>query len=115
MPVQPETVIVRKIRAALLQRWPGAWITKIHGGPMQQAGIPDLLCCIEGRFVALEVKVPGEYHPTSRLQLHHLGRIDAAGGVAYVVKSPGEAVERVAFALLGDDAPSAIASPSATG
>ena len=34
------------------------WCVKIHGGPMQQAGIPDLILCVRGRFVAIEMKAP---------------------------------------------------------
>lgn len=109
MPEQPETRLVREIRKALLKQWPGSWIVKIHGGPMQQAGIPDLLCCVEGRFVALEVKLPTGNHPVSRLQAAQLERIDRAGGIAYVVRSPAEALERVAFALAASSEPSAIA------
>ena len=29
-------------------------------GIYAQAGVPDILSCIKGRFVAIEVKIPGE-------------------------------------------------------
>lgn len=29
-------------------------------GIYAQAGVPDILACIKGRFVAIEVKIPGE-------------------------------------------------------
>lgn len=32
------------------------WYTKIWGGGYQKSGIPDILCCINGVFVAVEVK-----------------------------------------------------------
>ena len=52
-------------------------------------GIPDLLCCIYGRFVGIEVKQLGEeLRPLQRLTLNE---IYAAGGIAAVC----ETVEQV--------------------
>lgn len=37
----------------------GGLCYKIHGGDLyQETGIPDLLCCIHGIFVGIEVKDP---------------------------------------------------------
>lgn len=63
---------------------------KIHGGPYQSAGIPDIIGCIGGRFVALEVKVPG--NKATRLQELVISRIRVAGGIAGVVTSVEEAM-----------------------
>lgn len=41
----------------------------------------DVLCCINGRFVAIEVKAAGE-RPT-KLQEHCLRDIEHAGGIAF--------------------------------
>lgn len=52
------------------------WYTlKIHGGPYQVAGIPDLLCLKTGRAVWMEVKQPGN-SPTviQRLRMKELER-----------------------------------------
>lgn len=49
------------------------------------AGIPDIICCINGRFVAFEAKVPGSV-PT-KLQEHTIRKIMDAGGIAAVVYS----------------------------
>jgi hypothetical protein len=70
--------------------FPGIYITKIHVSEFTAAGTPDLLACIRGRFVALEVKMPGEA-PTE-LQTYTLERIRAAGGFAATVSSPQQAV-----------------------
>ena len=85
----PETRIVRAI-IATLSGWPRTWLMKVHGGAFQAAGVPDIIGCIDGRFVALEVKVPGA-KPT-RLQELILSRIEAAGGLTGVVTSVEEAV-----------------------
>ncbi len=54
------------------------------------AGLPDIICCIAGRFVAFEVKTPGS-KPT-KLQEAMIKKIRAAGGVAHVVHSVDDAV-----------------------
>ena len=88
----PETRIVRAIIASVSRR-PRSWLVKIHGGPFQAAGIPDIIGCIDGRFVALEVKVPGAR--ATKLQELTLSRIAAAGGIAAVVTSVAEAESAV--------------------
>jgi hypothetical protein len=72
----------------------GAWVFKVHGGdnPFQEVGVPDLLCCFEGRFIGLEVKLPDE-KPSPRQKVI-LKRIEGAGGIASVVTSVEE-VERI--------------------
>lgn len=44
-------------------------------------GVPDLLICLKGRYVAIELKVDGET-PTL-LQTYVIQRIRAAGGIAF--------------------------------
>lgn len=50
---------------------------------MGRMGIPDLICCLHGRFVGVEVKA-GRGKPTL-LQLKALREIAEAGGVALVI------------------------------
>ena len=47
-------------------------------------GTPDKFCCINGFFVALEIKLDGE-EPTP-IQEYKLGQISRANGVSFVVK-----------------------------
>jgi len=47
------------------------------------SGIPDIICCHNGRFIAIECKA-GK-NKTTALQDAHLARIRAAGGVAVVI------------------------------
>jgi len=63
-----------------------AW--KTHGNQFS-AGIPDIIACVHGQFVAFEVKRPGG--KTTKLQEATLRRISEAGGVAAVVHSVDEA------------------------
>ena len=61
----------------------GCYCFKVWGGGFQTAGIPDLLICVNGYFVAVEVK--GDRGKPSELQLHNIERIKKAGGVGLVL------------------------------
>jgi hypothetical protein len=65
---------------ALRQSGRRVWWVKLHGGPMQRSGVPDLLVVIDGRVVFVELKAPG--NEPSRLQEHTIAQIEAAGGTA---------------------------------
>jgi len=87
-----ESLLQNRIKKQLLAEWPGSWIVKIHGGPFQAAGIPDLVGCIEGRFVGLEVKLPDDSSRATKIQESTLSAIRRAGGLGTVVWSPAQAV-----------------------
>lgn len=82
-----EKSITRSIQS-WLKTQPEVWQFKVHGGPYQTAGIPDIVGCWSGRFFALEVKGQRGY-PTV-LQTKTLEKIREAGGLAAVVKSLDE-------------------------
>jgi hypothetical protein len=58
MPKKPETKLSNQVLPRL--RAEGGWWVKIHGGPFQAIGIPDIVGCWKGRFVGIELKIPGE-------------------------------------------------------
>lgn len=87
----PETRLRKKIQDAIQHFYPSCMIFKIHGNPYQVAGIPDLVCCINGRFVGLEVKCPGKN--ATEIQQAVLNRISQARGISGVVHSISEALE----------------------
>lgn len=84
-----ETALVRRIRRELERR--GAWTVKIHGGPMQESGIPDIVGCYRGRFLGLEVKRPDGDRP-SGLQRYMIEKVTTAGGFACAVRTVEEAL-----------------------
>lgn len=57
-------------------------------GIYAQAGVPDLLCCINGRFVAIEVKKPKK-KPTA-IQNAFIDAINLCGGFAFYATSVEE-------------------------
>ena len=84
---------VARIKKALHAR--GVWIVKIHGGPNQPAGLPDLIGVCAGRFIGLEVKDPLRPAAVTALQRTTLDAIRAHGGIAGVVTTPEEAIALV--------------------
>ena len=65
----------------------GAYRVKYHGNYYSENGTPDILACVNGCFLAIEVKAP-EGKP-SELQLAKIADIRKAGGFAYVVYPSG--------------------------
>lgn len=70
----------------------GGWWLNFHGGSVYMPrGIPDIIGCFKGRFVALEVKRPDE-QPT-KIQEKTLELLQAAGAVTGVVHNVDEVKE----------------------
>lgn len=103
-----ESTLVSHIAQAVWKRYPDAFIWKVHGGPMQEAGMPDLALCVNGYYVGIEVKLqrPGESyeHAWSRVtasQRTQLRRIYQAGGIAGVALSVEEALDIIEKGMTG--------------
>lgn len=78
-PYPNETKFSEAAQKRLREEWGGQGV-KTHGGPAAVAGTPDLLFCVGGRFLACELKQPGN-KPTPR-QYSRLRAYEAAGAVA---------------------------------
>jgi len=89
---ETESTITRGIKKFLEVRYPGAWY-KIHGGPYQEAGIPDIVGCHEGHFFAFEVKRPRKKRHVSDQQKYQMSRIAMAHGTTAVVTSKEDVQE----------------------
>lgn len=89
----PETRLRKRIVKALQEKYPSGLFLKIHGNRFQNIGVPDLLCCVEGCFIALEIKT--DRGKTSLAQTVMLNRIKKAKGVSAVIRSIDEALEVV--------------------
>lgn len=77
----PEKLFENKIKAELKRR--GIWFVKYFANRNTLAGVPDLLCCINGRFVAIEIKA--EKGRVSKLQQYQIEQIQKANGIAFAV------------------------------
>lgn len=61
----------------------GAYYTMPVASGYGNVGVPDILACYRGRFIAIECKA-GRGKPTA-LQLSNLNSIALAGGVALII------------------------------
>lgn len=59
------------------------WQIKYFANRMTKSGIPDILACINGYFLAIEVKA--EHGKPSKLQKYHRDRIIEAEGFAIIL------------------------------
>lgn len=86
----PETKLIKKQRDAGRDKYGDRLVTvKYHGSQFGEAGVSDLLCVLDGVFIANEVKAPETYGksvekallkgPTVKQRLF-VGRVLAAGG-----------------------------------
>ena len=71
-----------------LKTVPNCFSWKEHGGMYGTAGIPDIICCYCGRFVAFEVKT--ETGKLTKLQEATIRKIKEAKGQAFKVTSVEE-------------------------
>lgn len=75
--VNNETHLQKKIQKYLISK--GCYEFKVHGSLYMKAGIPDIICCYKGKFIAIETKV-GK-NKMSELQKIHKEQILYAGGI----------------------------------
>ena len=77
--MQLESAFQRKVEKFLKRLGTVCWAEKIQ--QVGKRGTPDILVCLNGHFVALELKRhQGAF--TSKLQVHKLNMISRAGGYA---------------------------------
>ena len=63
----------------------GAWFFMPVSNGMGQVGIPDIICCYKGMFLAIETKAPGKRANTTPNQDRVIEAIKGADGWAIVV------------------------------
>lgn len=76
-----ENKIKRHVKAV------GGYCVKYFGCNYSESGTPDILACINGYFLAIEVKA--QTGKASELQLYKIDEIRKAGGFGYVVYPSG--------------------------
>lgn len=81
MAATPESKVKDRIHRIL--KAADAYAVNYIGGQYATSGTPDILACINGRFIGIEAKA-GNNKPTM-LQINALKKIHAAGGLALVI------------------------------
>ena len=79
----PEAAVKARVKKWLEAR--GAYYYMPQQNGRGRVGIPDFVCCLGGRFVAIETKAPGKRDNTTANQDRELQWINKAGGCAIVV------------------------------
>jgi pantoate kinase len=77
----PEALVKKKIRKILDAE--GVYYAMPIGTGYGNSGVPDFLCCVAGRFLAIEAKAGKG--TTTALQDEHLDRITKSDGVTLIV------------------------------
>lgn len=85
MALTPEAKVKAKVVKLLKQYGVYYFYASTHG--FGRSGVPDLVCCIDGKFLAIECKA-GKNKPTP-LQEKEMSAIRASGGTAIVVNEDG--------------------------
>ena len=95
---QPES----RVSTSIMKEWKrrGAWCMKVHGGPMQLTGVPDIAGVVEGQAIYCETKMPGN-KPTL-VQWKRIRDLRRAGALVCVAYSVSDAVQMIEHALSGD-------------
>ena len=65
--------------------------------PMQNGfgvvGVPDLICCVKGKFLGIETKAPGKRYTLTANQKAQIDAIHEVGGYAVVVENVEQLIE----------------------
>lgn len=77
-----EKVFETQIKKFLTQL-PRTWFFKYWAGPYSKSGIPDIIACVNGHFVAIEVKA--DTGKPSELQERNVRLIQESKGYACIV------------------------------
>lgn len=81
MAATPEKKVKDKVVAVLKDEGVYYFFPATHG--FGRSGVPDIVCCVNGKFLAIECKANGN-KPTA-LQIREIERIRACNGHAVVV------------------------------
>jgi len=81
MAATPEKKVKDQVVKALKEEGAYYFFPATHG--FGRSGVPDIVCCINGKFLGIECKA-GKNKPTA-LQVRELEAIRRAGGMAVVV------------------------------
>jgi Holliday junction resolvase len=81
MALTPETKVKRKV-TLILNKYDAYYFFPPSNG-FGRAGIPDIIACYRGQFIAIECKAGKNI--TTALQRRELGAIEDAGGYALVI------------------------------
>lgn len=93
MATTPEGRVKAAVRKYLQAR--SIWYYQPVQNGMGVVGIPDFICCWDGRFLAIETKAPGKRNDTTANQDRVIAAINEHGGTAIVVDDVSQLDEHI--------------------
>jgi len=87
-----ESIVQKALMEELILEFHGSYVRKIHQSMYSHSGIPDILACIRGKFIGIEVKT--SKGKLTALQKHEACQISLAHGKAFICRGK-EGIERV--------------------
>ena len=88
-----EKTVENKIKKYLFSK--GIYYFKVHGSKFMVKGIPDIVCCYNGKFLGIEVKKPGHKFGQTEEQKIHENNIKKSGGVYLLVDDVNEVINYI--------------------
>ena len=88
-----EKSVENEIKAYLFSQ--GIYHFKVHGSKFMEPGISDIVACLDGHFLGIEVKAPGKKNQQSEQQKVHERNVIKSGGTYLLVDSLKEVVDYV--------------------
>ena len=85
--MSPEKSFEIKVKKYLQSFGKQIWHFKVWGGGYQRSGIPDLIACVNGIFVAIELK--SDSGKASELQKYNIKLINKSNGLGIILYPTG--------------------------
>lgn len=77
-----EKTFENKVKKYLKEK--NIWHVKYFANTFTKVGVPDILACVNGKFLAIELKA--EKGKVSELQEYNIDKIKESGGIAIVLR-----------------------------
>lgn len=81
----PEGRVKRKVKDILKSFGTDVYYFMPAMGSFGKSGVPDIVACVYGAFVGIEVKADKRKNPPTELQKKNLAEIETAHGVSLVI------------------------------
>ena len=95
----PEGKVKKKV-TNILKSIGAYYFFPVTGG-FGRSGVPDIICCVRGKFIGIECKA-GDNKATA-LQLKNIEMIQTAGGYAFIVNEENiDSLERVLKVMINE-------------
>lgn len=97
-----ESNLVSKVKKFIKEEFKQyAWFFKTSGNAAQRSGIPDIICCIKGHFIAIETKREDGSGTPSKQQMIECSKIVRAGGNS-IISDDFETIKKFIYDIVNE-------------